>query len=214
MSTNNIITFAHLLDWIEGRLSAEDAANIEKSMTTATASQRADLAWLTAFHRLSQETVLATLPDGARANLAARFSQYAENRHRSAAERPGFLQRMMAALTFDSVQQPMPEGLRSSDKAQLRQLVYSVDAVDIVLNIQPRSEDDGFDLLGQILPKRADFDLTTSSIQLRQKSGDTIIDVPDELGEFSFQALSSSGNSITVSSDTMSIAVPLPELHG
>lgn len=208
---DNTLLFEELLDLLDGRLSPEEAARVEDLM--ANADDQTDARWLAAFHRLSQETILVPLPGKTRTNLTARFSQYAENRRHAAAERPGFLQRLIAVLTSDSAQQYASAGLRAGATVHLRQLIYSTDVADIVLNVQPRTQGDGFDLLGQIMPKRADFDPTTCSLQLHHEKSTTVaIDIPDELGEFSFEAPPRSGNTIIIVHDLLSITVPLPDL--
>jgi hypothetical protein len=93
--------FARLLDWVEGRLSEQDARTVEEHVSAADSSTRADVAWLRVFFRISEDTVISSPPPSVRDALIERFEAYAEGK-----QQPSCLQRLVATLTFDSGQQP------------------------------------------------------------------------------------------------------------
>jgi len=139
--------FTRLVDWVEGRLSEEEARAVAEEVAAAGDAARADVAWLRAFARVSEDTVIASPPSRVRDALIERFDAYAAGK-----QHPGLLQRLVATLTFDSTLQPAP-GLRAAraQEAQ-RQVVYSTDAADVALILRPRASDGLLDLYGQIMP--------------------------------------------------------------
>jgi hypothetical protein len=52
--------FARLLDWVEDRLSEQDARTLEEHVSAADSSTRADVAWLRVFFRISEDTVISS----------------------------------------------------------------------------------------------------------------------------------------------------------
>src|SRR5918999_2414676 len=146
MAESQDMEFNRLLDWLEGRLSEGEARAVEELVAEDSAA-RADVAWLRAFERVSEETVIASLPDEVREELIERFEAYAEEKRH-----PGLLQRLVATLTFDSNLRPAL-GLRAATVPESqRQLVYSTDAADVALHVRPHAHDGHFDLNGQIFP--------------------------------------------------------------
>jgi hypothetical protein len=81
-----------------------------------------------------------------------------ELRHRFAQNtgEPGpqnFFNRMLASLTFDSGAQPAVAGLRSADlTGSHRQLIFSTQILEVVLNLQAKPQDERLNLFGQVFP--------------------------------------------------------------
>src|SRR5918911_4578893 len=139
--------FARLVDWIDGRLSEQEARAVGEQVAAAGSATRADIAWLRAFVRISEDTVIASPPPELREALIDRFEAYAEGEHR-----PGFLEHLVATLTFDSFLRPAA-GLRAIGVSEAqRQLVYSAEAADVAMVVRPRARDGLVDIRGQILP--------------------------------------------------------------
>lgn len=182
MPNSHTLNFARLLDWVEGRLSPEEAAQVAEQV--AQAGERADLGWLRAFRQVSAKTTLAAPPPETRDLLRQRFAEYAQ------AKRPaGMLRRLTATLTFDSSLQPATAGLRSAGtQASQRQLIYAAEIADVALNLQLRQYNQHFDLAGQILPKQAiaPAGFAVELVRDAQPIGTT---TADELGEFAFEDL-------------------------
>src|SRR5918999_1243160 len=146
MPNSEDVEFARLLDWVEGRLSEREARAVEEQVAEAGGTTRADVAWLRAFARVSEDTVIASPPPEVRDTLVERFEAYAEGR-----QQPGLLTRLIATLTFDSRLQPAL-GMRAAGVAESQQLVYSTDVADVAMIVRPRPRDELLDIDGQILP--------------------------------------------------------------
>jgi hypothetical protein len=207
MSKSNDLSFARLVDWIEGRLSEEEAAAVAQQVATADEATQADIAWLRAFAQVSSATVLATPPPEVREVLIRRFQAHTQGR-----QRPGFLQRFVAALTFDSRGQPAVAGLRTtSAQASVRQLIYTTDIADIALNIQPRLHDEHLDINGQIFPNR-DTVSDTFSVQLLHDATEVGLTTSDNLGEFTFEAIQTGVYQLLLRTDQIEILIASVEL--
>ena len=199
--------FARLADWVEGRLSEQEARAIEEQLALADSATRAEVAWLRAFARISEETVIASPPSRVREELIERFQAYAEGK-----QHPGLLQRLVATLTFDSTLRPAL-GLRAAavPEAQ-RQLVYSTDAADVAVHVRPRPHDGLLRLDGQILPVNSTY-RETFGVQLLEGTSEVATTATNELGEFTFEAVSPGVYEVIAGSERVEIRVPHVELN-
>ncbi len=207
MPKSEDVEFARLLDWVEGRLSEQEARAVEEQVATADSATRAEVAWLRAFARISEDTVIASPPSEVRDALIERFEAYAEGK-----QQPGFLERLVATLTFDSNLQPAP-GLRAAGITESqRQLVYSTDAADVAIIVRPRARDGLLDVYGQILP----VDGTDSGIfgvQLLEGTSEVATTATNDLGEFTFQAIPPGVYGALAGNDRVEIHIPQVELR-
>src|SRR5215203_6510595 len=125
--------FARLVDWVEGRLSEEEARSVEKQVGADSAT-RADVAWLRAFNLISKDIVIASPPPEVRDALLESFRGYAERKRWT-----GSLKRFVAQLSFDSGPQSAP-GLRAiSTPAPEREFVYCSEVADVAVSVRLRS---------------------------------------------------------------------------
>lgn len=202
------ISFERLADWVEGRLSEEEAKAVEEQVAAAGEATHAEVEWLRAFARASEDTVLDALPPEVREELTRRFDDYAEGRRP-----PGLLERLVASLSFDSGLQPAFGGVRSAGSREVqRQLIYATDAAEIALNVRPRPRDGRLDLDGQVFP--ADDTAPASfSVQLLSGTDEVGITTTDELGEFGFESVMPDTYQILVSSDRVEILISPIELR-
>ncbi|MCS6846986.1 MAG: hypothetical protein RMN52_04650 [Anaerolineae bacterium] len=208
-------TFAQLVDWVDGKLNADEAARVQAAAEAAIA--RGDvalaetLAWLRAFRAQANLTVLVPPPDAARAGVLRMFEEAARARA-GAPARPGVLQRIIAALARVTGPGLAVEGARGAAiQARRRQMTFECDAADIVLNAQPR--DDGYRLNGQILP-RTTLDADGLFVELVRIEG-PFEDSADEaairfaradaLGEFAFDAVPLGRYAIVFVAETLEI---------
>jgi hypothetical protein len=199
--------FARLMDWVEGRLPEEEARAVEKQVAAAGGATRADAAWLRAFARVTEATVIASPPARVREALIERFDAYAEGK-----QHPGLLQRLVATLTFDSTMQPAP-GLRAARAQESqRQLVYSTDAADVAMIVRPRTRDGLLDLHGQILPVDS-ADIGIFGVQLLQGSSEVGTTATNNLGEFTFESVPPGVYEVLAGSDRVEIRIPHVELN-
>jgi len=91
-------------------------------------------------------------------------------------ERPGVLQRLVAALRFDSRQQPLALGMRSGQTAG-RHLLYSAGDFDLDIRLTQRSG--RWSLAGQVMGQVAGGEVELEG------AGAVVRDMVTELGEFS-----------------------------
>jgi hypothetical protein len=176
------LSFARLVDWVEGRLSDAEAHAVAEQVAGADAQVQANVSWLRSFRAISQRTVLAAPPDSVRAPLLRRFDEYARSRRG-----PSIMRQLAAALTFDSLRQPAGAGLRGGGIAP-RQMLYATDLLDVALHIHQRPADQSFDISGQVFPKDR---LLASEFEAQLLRGPQAVAEAsvDDLGEFAFRAL-------------------------
>lgn len=204
---SNEISFERLADWLEGRLSEEEAEAVAEQVARTDEATRAQLEWLRAFARVNEEVVLDAPPQEVRDELIRRFDAYAEDRRT-----PSLLQRLVATLSFDSGLQPA-FGVRSAaGHDEQRQLVYTTDAADIALNVRPRSSNGHLDLDGQVFPAD-DADPASFSVQLLSGADEVGLTTTDELGEFAFESVSPGAYQILVSGERVEILISSVELR-
>lgn len=208
-------TFAQLVDWVDGKLDAEEASRIRAAVDAAIArgdeALAATLAWLRAFRAQANMTVLVSPPEAARAGVLRMFED-AKRAQAGAPARSGFLQRIVAALARATGPGLVVEGARGAAiQARRRQMTFECDAADIVLNAQPR--DDGYRLNGQFLP-RATFDTDGMFVELMRIEGASEDDAnastvrfarADALGEFTFDIVAPGRYAIVFIAETLEI---------
>jgi hypothetical protein len=197
--------FSELLDWLEGRLPPDQAQAVAERLETADAATQADLDWLRLFLQARKSVQIASPPTSVREALKQRFAAYAE-----AQQPPGLFQRLLATLTFDSRVQPATAGLRSAqraDESPQQQLIYSTEAAEIALTIQPILPNKNFTVTGQIFPA-GDAPAQAFSIQLLREVQEIGLATADELGEFSFANLPAGEYDIVVSAGQYEVVIP------
>lgn len=178
------LTFEQLLDWIDGRLPAAEAADVAAQVARAGDDVQAVVAWLRSFDAARRDLLLLAPPPAVRRVLDERFAAFA-----AARRPPAFWQRLTARLTYDSHAQPAPAGARHLAAAAARQLVYASEFGDIVLNVRQPTAEPLFDVAGQIL-SAGELDLADFVVQLQQDGLERGLTAADELGEFAFTAVS------------------------
>jgi hypothetical protein len=206
MPNSENVEFARLIDWVEGRLSEQEARIVEEQVA-ADRQARADADWLRAFARISEDTVIVSPPPDVRDALIERFEAYAEGK-----QHPGLLERLVATLTFDSNLQPAP-GLRGAGiQESQRQVVYSTDAADVAINVRPRPHDGLLDLDGQIFPVNS-ADSDTFGVQLLDGSFEVATTATNHLSEFTFEAVPPGVYEVLASNERVEIQIPHVELN-
>ena len=206
MNESNALRFSELLDWLEGRLPPDQARVVAKRLQAADAATQADLDWLQLFLQARQSVQFASPPPGVRETLKQRFAAYAEAR-----EPPSPFQRWLATLTFDSRAQPVTAGLRSAaEGGPQRQLIYTTEAAEIALTVQPTLPTKKFIVAGQVFPA-SDISAHAFSIQLLRDIEEVDLVATNELGEFTFGDLPAGDYDIVVSAGQFEVV--LPSLH-
>jgi hypothetical protein len=198
--------FAKLLDWVEGRLSEEEARAVERLVALGDSATREEVAWLRAFARISEDTVIASPPPQVRQTLTDRFEAYAQSKRE-----PGLLKRLVATLTFDSGMQPAL-GLRTAGTPELqRKCTYSTDAADITISVRLRPHDGLVDIQGRIFPVNS---TSPGAFGLQLLDGPSEVATTDanDLGRFTFEAVPPGAYEVLASSERVEIRIPHLEL--
>ncbi len=197
------LRFSDLVDWVEGRLSEEEARAVAARVSQGDESVQQDLAWLRTFHRIRQTVRLASPPSRVREVLQRRFADYASKR-----QPPGIFRRLLAELSFDSRSQPAPAGVRSAAAEGLeRQLIYSTEVAEIALNLRPHVQDEGVEVTGQVFsaPGAAE---DTFTLQLLHDTVEVSLATTDELGEFALGAVPAGEYELVVSAGQFEVVLP------
>lgn len=206
MATSAPLTMEQILDWLEGRLSTQAAATVAAQVAVADGALQAQVAWARAFLQASAAVIVEPPPPLLHQKLQQLFVDHGRQKQAAAAE-PGFLQRLVAALTFDSFLQPGLAGVRSAQTLDLRQLVYSTAVADIALNVRRERALGNHTLAGQLLPT-SDLDPTSVSVQLLQNDREAGITLADDLGEFTFADLPAGEYQLILSADQLELLLP------
>ena len=202
--TDRRITFEHLADWAEGRLSEDEAGALGERLERADEATRAEAAWLQAFSRASKDVALDAPPARLREELERDFAAYAEGRRQ-----PGPIRRLVATLSFEDGAQAA-FGVRSAGGGD-EQLLYTTETADVALNFRPRPGNGRLDLDGQVFPTD-DTGPDDFGVQLLSGAEEFGTTATDELGEFAFRAVPPGEYQILVSSGRVEILISPVEL--
>lgn len=203
------LDITQLMDWLEGRLTEAEREAIMAAIQADDSSQ-AELAWLRDFLKFSGSTVMMEPPAELVEQAVANFRAFAQGKQPS-----GWLQKLVASLTFDSWQRPSLAGVRRTGlDAAPRQLVYQTDAADVILNIRTGSEEALFDLAGQVFPKdETDPASFTVQLTLRGQEQEAALTYANDIGKFTCANLASGAYTIIVHGDQVEITVADIELY-
>lgn len=200
------ISFARLVDWIEGSLSAVEADQVAAQVGRGDRSMLETVDWLRKFYTLSRRTVL--VPSHAMdTQLVERFRGWASNR-----QQPSNWQRLVATLQFDSQNQLARAGARAVDlNRSARQLIFNSAVGDISLYIRPRAHDAFLDINGQIFPSN-EQQFSALTINLLQGNLQFGLTAADDLHEFEFERVPAGTYQMTLHTEQCEILVSPIEL--
>ncbi len=216
MSNRETPSRQQLIDWLEGRLSPEEAERVQQQVDHADVSLRADVDWLRAFLHSSTTIVLDEPPADLRLALRARYHEFvqreseADQTNPQAVDEPNLLQRLVAVLTFDSGLEVGMAGARAREIDSTRQLIFSSSALDISLGILQRSE--GLYIDGQILPRQT-MALETFEARLQQADDVLAQSTVNADGIFSIEAVRPGLYQFVVSGEGISVQVEAIDLR-
>lgn len=184
-----------LMDWLENRLPAEEAAALAQSVQRDPALHQ-QAAWLREFLQLSAGVVLADPPADVRRAAHAAFAAFAQSK-----QPPGLLQTFRAMLASDSWQRLSLAGVRNVTlQSAPRQLIYSSDLADVALNIRARGAGPQIDLDGQIFPLD-DSDPAGFVVQLLQDGVERRLTICDAVGKFGISGLPAGAYALVAAGD-------------
>jgi hypothetical protein len=130
-------SFTTLVDYVEGRLTAEAAARVERTLATADPQTRSALAWIRTFHDVADRLPLTAPPLRVRSALRREFEEHAAR----GAPLARSARRLLALLTFDSRSGLAVAGVRSGDSAaSVTSLAFSCEAADVLVDLTPAGE--------------------------------------------------------------------------
>lgn len=195
------VEFDRLADWLEGRLSADDARAVQEAVAAADSDTLADIAWLRRFFTATESAVMESPPRELVDALVETFEEHTRNRRA-----PGLVRRVLAGLAFDSNLQPAA-GLRAVGGQQARrQLIYHADAFDLALNLLARDGDNDLDVDGQVLPREGG-EPEVVSVQLLRDGDELALTVTDDLGSFAFRRVAPGGYELVLSAERVEVSV-------
>jgi hypothetical protein len=182
-SNDTAPTFEQLIDWLEGRSSAEQAERVAAYVATAGEKVQADVAWLRRFYDVAARAPVAEPPAILTERLERRFAAFARDR----APLP-LRQRLIATLRFDSTMS-LARGVRAADAgSHQRQYLFETEKATVVCTVQQREQDELVDVLGQVLAEEeSEASLTRVSLLRKDEEYDNAL--TDDLGEFTLSAI-------------------------
>ena len=193
--------FARLVEWVEGRLPADEARTVEEAVAGADSATLADLAWLRRFSRAADNAIVESPPRRLREALVETFEANAQGRRPT-----GFVGRVLAGLVFDSNLQPAA-GLRAvGAQPSRRQLIYHAETFDLAINVLARDSDNHLDLDGQVLPREGG-EPELFGVQLLRDGSELALTVTDDLGSFAFRRVAPGPYELVLGAETVEVSV-------
>lgn len=135
------LPYEQLVDWVEGRLPAEQQAAVQSHLNACTRC-RTEAARIERMTRVMRSDASIDAPPELIQRAVKLF------RRRASEPAPGLLQRWVATLSFESRTLAPAFGLRSQNVTELQQ-IYNADGFDIDLRIAPDAT--GWTVSGQVL---------------------------------------------------------------
>lgn len=196
------IGFGLLVDWLEGRLPADEARSVQEAVAVADDDTLADVAWLRRFFEATEGAVVESPPSGLVDALVETF----EHHHARGRSAPGLFRRVLAGLAFDSYLQPAA-GLRAVGGQQARrQLIYQAEVFDLALNFLARDADNDLDVDGQVLPREG-WEQEILGVQLLRDGEELALTVTDDLGSFAFRRVEPGSYELVLGTESIEISI-------
>jgi hypothetical protein len=197
------VEFETLVDWVDGRLDPERAAEVAAHVEQGEPRVRAIVEWLRGLVEVGRRFPLEEPPPIVRQQLAARFAQWRDTERALADE----IRRFDATVLFDSRERPVVAGVRGTLADEVVHLAYTSDAADLVLDVQ-RVPGHRVRIDGQVLPADAGgpsiFEATVSGAQFTIRTVDG-----DRLGRFRLDGVPEGAERLEVTNGTITLTVRL-----
>lgn len=191
------IPFDKLVDLVEGRLPPAEQAEL-RAQVAAWPAATAELAWLERTIELMRTDKLEDAPPHIVARVVSRPLG-----PKPATEQPHLLRRLVAALSFDSLQMPLAAGIRSGQPAA-RQLLYHAEDRDLDLRLTPGGAQ--WVVSGQVLgPDEG------GQVELYGPSGTVRADL-NTLSEFTLPPVSPGSYTLILRQGAVEVEIPELEL--
>ena len=191
--------FGVLLEWLENRLSAEQAADVAARVAAGGLNLHRSVAWLRAYLGAAERVHFASSP-ALQDKLVKLFE--AQVRQVRQSRPPSLLRRYVAALTSDSRLQVGMAGLRGRDGDAPCQLLFSAEVADIVLNLSAKAGK--ADLRGQVFPNTA-TPPGNLAVQLLRDSVEVALTTTTGTGIFTFTNVSPGAYEVVAVGDAFEV---------
>jgi hypothetical protein len=200
------IDFSRLADWVEGRLSEEEARAVKEQVAVADSATLADVAWMRKFARATEGSALESPPAEVRRALVSWFKARAEGR-----QTPNLLRRVVATLALPGGLRPAAGVRAASAQGVRQQLIFSTEGLDVALNFWPRAHDKNLDLEGQVFP-RDDLEFVPFIVQLLRGDTEFAMTDTDEWGSFALESVLPGTYTMILSADQLEVSIMPLEL--
>lgn len=199
-------TFEELLDWMEGRLDPDMAADVARAAAAGDDRTTEAIRWIQAFKSESRNQQLLAPPPELRPRLRRLFAVHVS------AGSPG-LRTLLAQLSFDSRVEGQLAGVRSAAEpasGEPFQLTARAGEFDVVLDVTPLVGEARID--GQVLADRV---ATGSWLAAAEYPGGQITAEPgDDLGCFALRSVPLDIHRLVLRNSEVVIVVDLPPIAG
>ena len=210
-----MISFEQLADYIDGRLTPTEVAEVEALLREETDETHATVAWLQKFAAARQYVQLPAPPEHVRVKAMTQF-----DKKFSAAPSASLMQQIFAVLAFDSWADGntvAPQGVRSAGLISTvsappfpRQIICATPPYDIVFSLNATMDNQTI-LMGQVLPNE-EFLPLSFDVRLRQYGRPVSVTNCDELGEFLFAKVPSGHCDLLFNTENLQIVSPIFEV--
>lgn len=192
-------TFAQLLDWIEGRLTREAAADIERQRMVDQET-RASIAWIEGFRRFGRNHPIPPPPPIVKQRLMQAFERHHDR------EQPHIHQ--TAHLTFDSRDDVVMAGVRGVEEIdEGYQLTFTTETHGVLVDVFTTGESTRR-IEGQVLGVEGEDSVWVVTVE---HEGRSITDIHgDTNGSFSLGDVPTTVDALRLSNGRTTIEVPQP----
>ena len=194
----NHLPFTKLADLVEGRLSSSEQETSSAHLSTCArcASQLASL----------QKVVDLMQTDEAEDAPAEIVSSAINLFHSPAAtHKPSLRQRIVAAISFDSLQMSPAYGVRSGDRVSIRQMLFNAGECDLDLRLTQSGE--MWNVSGQVLGQEC----ASGQVELVSDSSQTQVELNDQC-EFTIADVPAGSYQLRLHLPDLEVEVPRIEL--
>lgn len=198
------MSVADVVDWVQGKLSPDEAAVVEAAVAEGDEYARSTLLCAQRFLAAAEEVHQVRPPPGLRQALLDMFRPSPPRQVGA-----GIVQRIAAVLTSDSWAGVAPAGLRGDAAGRDRHLAYSSPAADVVLDVSPAPRGH-VRIDGQVLPNLESDDVFY--VQIVTDDVEAAITLCDDVGEFTFEGLAPGSYRLVVGTGQAEIIVEPVEL--
>jgi hypothetical protein len=189
-------SFEDILDWLEGRLPATQAAAVQQRVADGSPTLQSTVNWLRAYARTARQVHLGSAPT-MHDRLRRMFDDAKVGRRPTLPKQYAASVRPGGGLPAD-----LP-GLRSDPNLAPRHVMCSSEIADIVMHLHPIR--DAVTMYGQVFSSTPVLKPAHLVVQLLHNTIESGITTTDVTGVFQFEAITAGRYALIVSSDDVDI---------